>query len=198
MKNMEKPSQHKEDYWIYAFPPKEKEVEIIELAIEWFEANSESYLRSGMIYPRNIYSDEMIRPQTDTDKTLMKIDHEAIRIVRADPLSNYHFLSGKWLIYIPKNAVDEVWGKLRRAIESGKLPYEAKVSTVKKSPLRQNQKHVICVYTPNFLFREDVRNCRNILRSIGFQRKLYYKPDIFTYKGMYRIFGSKINHRYFG
>jgi len=58
--------------------------------------------------------------------------------------------------------------------------------------------HVICVYTPNYFFREDVRMCRNIVRSISFEEGLYYKLDIFSYKGMYWIKGSKINHRYFG
>ena len=195
---MEKPSQSKEDYWIYAHPPKEEEIQIIESAVNWFEDNSESYLRSGMIYPRDIYLEEMIKPKTNVDKLLMKIDHEAIKIARADLHSNYHLLYGKWLIYIPRNVVDEVWEKLLGAIESGKLPYEAKVATAKRSPLRRNQEHVICIYTPNYLFREDVRHCRNILRNMGFQKRLYYKPDIFTYKGMYRIYGSKINHRYFG
>ena len=176
----------------------EKEKKIIEFAVDWIKRESESYLRSGLIYPRDIYSEQMIKPETGIDRTLMEIDHKAIRVAKSDPFLNHFILHGKWLIFIPRSIVDEVWESLSNAIEAGDLPYKAKVATAKDSPLRKDQNHVICVYTPNFLLRKDVRNCRDMLRRMGFQERLYYKPDIFTYMGKYRIFGSKINHRYFG
>jgi len=195
---VKKPSQSKNGYWIYAHPPRAKSEQITTSAIKWFEENADSYLNSGKIYPRDIYLDEMVKPKTDIEKTLMMIDHETIKIAKRKPPETYIFLGGKWLIFTPRSMVDEIWEKISSAIESGNLPYHAKVATAKESPFRQDDRHVICVYTPNFLYRDDVRNCRIVLKKLGFQSKLYYKPDIFTLKHMYRIYGSKINHRYFG
>lgn len=192
----EKPSKIKDKYWIFAHSPKSnmKERE----SISWFENNALNYLKSGKMYPRDIYLNDMIFPQTEEERTLLKIDHEAIKIAKNQPPMNYDILVGKWLIFIERNQIDEMWGEISSAIKIGKLPYDAKVATAKQSPLRKNTTHVICIYTPNFLFRDDVRNCRAMLKNLGYEARLYYKPDIFTYKAMYRVYGSKINHRYFG
>lgn len=108
-------------------------------------------------------------------------------------------IGGKWLIYIPRTYIDDVWENLSSNIKSGKLPYIAKASTAKDNPnSTDNNKHVICIYTPNYLFRDDVRQCRVILKNLEFKVKMYYKPNFFTGKGMYIVKGSTINHRYYG
>jgi len=195
-KNFRKPSQDTENFWIHCHPPEPKINWSIAKAILWFKRSANKYLNSGKIYPLNIFSDDLIVPQTETEKLILSLDHEAIMAARS---KQYEMLPGKWLIFVENSEVDAAWENLASEIESGRLPFEAKVSTVKKSPLREERRgHVICVYTPNFLFRKDVRNCRVMLKDLGFDSKLYYKPDLYTYKGFYRIYGSKITHRFFG
>ena len=195
---IESPSKDTNNYWIRASPSTSKLEKIILASKFWFEKNADTYVNSRKIYQRDIYSDEMIVPRTEIDKTLIKIDHEAIEIAKSKPPEFFKVLFGKWLLFVPRKDVDEVWVKISSKIESGRLPYPAKVATAKEKPYSKSKNHVICVYTPNYFFREDVRNCRNALKKLGFEDILYYKPDIFTYKRMYRIYGSIINHRYFG
>jgi len=193
------PSKVTEDYWIRASPPIAKFTKHVKLGVDWFKKNAAEYAQSGKMFPRDIFADGMITPQYEPEITLHRIDLETIKAVnQLDPRS-YHLLFGKWLIYVSRANVDNVWESLSSNIESGKLPYNAKVATAKVNPhATDKEKHVICVYTPNYLFREDVRQCRVLLKQLGFEAKLYYKPDVFTYKSMYRVTGSPINHRYFG
>src|SRR2546423_11184370 len=41
---------------------------------------------------------------------------------------------GKWLIFVPSERIDEVWVKIKQAVEEGKLGESAKVSTSKPNP----------------------------------------------------------------
>jgi hypothetical protein len=185
----ELPSRVNDSYWLSAEPPSRLHSTIMERGFEWLRKEAEKYVQSGKIYPRDINKEELVVPTTEPELTLREIDIKAI-----DTLP-----SGKWLIYLQRNEVDETWKILSSAIISGKLPYKAKVSTAKPNPNSTDRNsHVICVYTPNYLFREDVRNCRRILFEMGFKNMLYYKPDIMTLENMYRVTGSRINHRYFG
>ncbi len=43
--------------------------------------------------------------------------------------------SGKWLIWVPEKAIDEVWDRIRRATEEGRLGGQSKVATARPSPL---------------------------------------------------------------
>lgn len=90
-------------------------------------------------------------------------------------------LLGKWLIYGDATQIDETWTKIAKAVFSGELGTSAKASTA-----RQRQKrHVICVYTQNYLDLDDVKRVREKLREIGFAKTLCYKPDIYTYLNIY-------------
>jgi hypothetical protein len=193
------PSKVTEDYWIRSRPPVSEFTEHIKFGVEWFEENAVEYAKSAKMFPRDIFADDLIEPQSEPEITLHAIDLETIKTVNQMGSNGYPLLSGKWLIYVSRSNVDEVWKSLSSNIETGKLPCNAKVSTTKSNPLAdQKEKHVICVYTPDYLFRDDVRQCRLLLKQLGFEARLYYKPDVFTYKRMYRITGSPINHRYFG
>ena len=59
-------------------------------------------------------------------------------------------------------------------------------TTAKVAPKRPGfYNHVICVYTENYLDMDDVKRVREGLRQLGFTKKLQYKPDVFTYCGVY-------------
>lgn len=63
--------------------------------------------------------------------------------------------SGKWLIFVDRKDVDEVWAKIKKATEKGKLGGASKVSTPKPKPTDigyEKDKHVICVYTYDWTY----------------------------------------------
>ncbi len=106
--------------------------------------------------------------------------------------------SGKWLIFVKKENVDEIWEKIKKAVEEGKLGDSAKVSTARRSPLSLNSNnHVICVYTYDYKDEEDVKRIREELRKLGITWKIPYKADKDTMKGKYRITGCKKISKYY-
>jgi hypothetical protein len=100
--------------------------------------------------------------------------------------------SGKWLIFVSRNDVDEVWHKIKIALEKGELGETAKVSTAKPNPNSKNPStHVICVFTYDSEDKADVRRVRKSLRRLGVFNKISYKTDSATFGGKYAKSGSK-------
>lgn len=92
-------------------------------------------------------------------------------------------LSGKWLVFIQREYADELWDKIERLASDGKI-WSAKIST-SIHPWSSRGKHVVCVYTKNYLDKQDVMRVRKILKEIGVEARLSYKPDIYTLLGIY-------------
>ena len=92
-------------------------------------------------------------------------------------------LSGKWLIFIQREYADELWNKIEKIANEGKI-WCAKISTL-VHPWASRGKHVVCVYTKNYLDKQDVMMVRKILKKIGVKSRLSYKPDIYTLLGIY-------------
>ena len=90
---------------------------------------------------------------------------------------------GKWLIYSSPKSVNNVWKTVAAAYISNELGINIKVSA---SSQAGSGEHVICVYTRNYLDVADVERVREKLRSLGFTRRLFYKPDIYTYLQIYK------------
>lgn len=91
---------------------------------------------------------------------------------------------GKWLVFVRHEHVDEVWERIRSAVEAGKLGISAKVSTSRPSGYKSTD-HVICVYTYDFRDKADVGRVLTALRDIGITGRLYYKTDQATLSGVY-------------
>jgi hypothetical protein len=176
------------------------------------------YGESDKFYPRNVFSDPMKLPVSRLDRFLFEIDRATIDALKANP-KNTHVLFGKWLIKVEKEGADVVWHDLSESIKSGKLPYRAKISTARENWYLRDlgkRKRQICLYTPNYLWRKDVRKARIALRRFGFHSRLYYRPDILTIlevqtvawsdfdRSIFRflrnhgIFGLETRHRYYG
>ena len=49
------------------------------------------------------------------------------------------------------------------------------------------ERHVICVYTPDWQNVAEVRGVRDVLRKVGFSERLGYKRDIDTIAGVDRF-----------
>jgi hypothetical protein len=76
---------------------------------------------------------------------------------------------GKWLLFIPKEHIDEAWATIKEATEDGRLGSSAKVATACPNPHETNPgSKVICVYTYDGDDRDDVGRVPGDLRALGF------------------------------
>ncbi len=108
--------------------------------------------------------------------------------------------TGKWLIFVNRENINEVWEKIKLATEEGILGIEAKVSTAKPKPTDigyEKDKHVICVYTYDWTDDKDVKRVREELRKLGITNKIPYKADEDTIKGKYAARGHKRISKYY-
>ncbi|XP_028834160.1 UPF0696 protein C11orf68 homolog [Denticeps clupeoides] len=96
---------------------------------------------------------------------------------------NHGVLTGKWLMHLDTGfKVDHAWECIARATLDGKISL-AKVSP--RDPKPEN-KHVICAYNQNFTDEDQVMRLDAAIRSTGVKCPLSYKPDVYTYLGIYR------------
>ncbi|XP_048883579.1 UPF0696 protein C11orf68 homolog [Brienomyrus brachyistius] len=96
---------------------------------------------------------------------------------------NHGVLSGKWLMHLDTGfKVDHAWEGIARATVEGKIS-AAKVSP--RTP-KSDSKHVICVYNQTFTDEDQVMRLDAEIRATGVKCPLSYKPDVYTYLGIYR------------
>ncbi|TRY65487.1 hypothetical protein DNTS_021720 [Danionella cerebrum] len=96
---------------------------------------------------------------------------------------NHNVLYGKWLMHLETGfKVDRAWECIAKAVLDGKIN-SAKVSP--RNPIG-DPKHVICVYNPNFTDEDQVMCLDAAIRAAGVKCALYYKPDVYSYLGIYR------------
>ena len=106
--------------------------------------------------------------------------------------------SGKWLIFVNIREIDEVWAKIKKTTEEGKLGYSAKVATAKKNPNATNpDTKVVIVYTYDWTDEKDVKRVREELRKLGITNKIPYKADEDTLSGKYRVRGDTRISKYY-
>jgi hypothetical protein len=106
--------------------------------------------------------------------------------------------SGKWLVFVDRRDVDDVWQKIYAALIAGKLGSHAKVSTARPNPNSTNpNKHVICVYTYDSEDRKDVMRIRDSLRELGLVSPIAYKTDVATDEGQYKVRGHRRISKYY-
>lgn len=98
----------------------------------------------------------------------------------------FQLVTGKWMLFCPHASVDVVWRAVARAVNRKALGPSAKVSTIDQEP--PGKEHVICVYTRDYTNRDDTNRAacalNEALRGI-WQGTIRYKPDIYTYLGIY-------------
>lgn len=106
--------------------------------------------------------------------------------------------NGKWLVFVDKQEIDEVWKKIKVATENGLLGSSAKVSTMRPNQNSTNaSKGVICVYTYDWKDEADVMRIREELRKVGITNKIPYKADADTFAGKYQVKGDKRISKYY-
>lgn len=96
---------------------------------------------------------------------------------------NHNVLVGKWLMHLDTGfKVDRAWECIARSTLDGRI-CNAKVSP--RDP-KSDAKHVICAYNRNFTDEEQVMRLDAAIRAAGVKCVLYYKPDVYSYLGIYR------------
>jgi hypothetical protein len=96
--------------------------------------------------------------------------------------------SGKWLVFVPKERLDEVWEVLWKETEAGRLGCRTKVSTAARNPAQvvlDERNGVISVFTYDHRDEADLRRVRARLRELGFRDKLAYKTNRATRERRY-------------
>ena len=96
--------------------------------------------------------------------------------------------SGKWLVFATPEAVDELWAKIKSAVEAGELGNLAKVAPIRhaRKDLKAGMRtQVICVYSYDWADREDVMRVRDRLLELGITWPIGYKTDADTEAGRY-------------
>jgi len=90
---------------------------------------------------------------------------------------------GKWLIFVGGQNLPRIWSKIKIAVEEGKLGGLAKAPR-HSSRAQRTGNGVICVYTYDWKDRSDVERIREELRKAGITRKISYKTDEDTERGL--------------
>lgn len=91
-------------------------------------------------------------------------------------------LTGKFMLFIDKNKLDEKWKVVKEATEGGFLSYSSKCSTAKESPNAiDTNKGLICIYTASIYDMGEIKRVECAIRKIvKYHDVLYYKGDIQT------------------
>ncbi|XP_038046461.1 UPF0696 protein C11orf68 homolog [Patiria miniata] len=96
-------------------------------------------------------------------------------------------LSGKWLVWKETGVhVDLTWERIFRATVAGQLGTSTKVSSALNDGGDNSRSHLTCVYSKDFTDKSGVLKLESRLRQLGIRCRLAYKPDVFSYLGVYR------------
>ena len=95
----------------------------------------------------------------------------------------FNVLSGKWLVFVSSDKVDNLWGRIVKSTLAGTIGHSAKVSPCNKDDPASG--HVICVYNADYRSIAEVNRVRDGLRRLGVRERIGYKPDIYTHCRIY-------------
>jgi hypothetical protein len=107
---------------------------------------------------------------------------------------DYTSRTGKWLVFCPKEYINDAWEQIKDATEQGLLGGHSKVSTLKGE---RGKEYVCCVFTRDWRDEGDVMRVREVLRDLGFEKPLPYKTDEDTLKGKFANKGHKGISKYY-
>lgn len=168
------PTRVKDKYWVHAESYERSKIARGKVNRDFDENLALAITEENVVIEKN---KNIISIQTENEVISIPITTESID----DLAQKSGILVGKWLIHRPESEIDSAWKIIAENTWNGKLSISAKVSTL----LHKSKKYVICVYTYNYLDLLDVKNVRKKLRTFGFNEELCYKPDIYTYLGIY-------------
>lgn len=133
-----------------------------------FDTRKKELITDCKLYPTDIHQSDSPWLYARNDK-YENVDHEKV---------------GKWMLFLSKDRVNEVWDEIKTAVANGEL-WHSKVSTT--NPAKAS--YAIMIYTKDYTDLNDVIQVLDYLESSGIkppQVNIYYKTDQQTYAGIYR------------
>jgi hypothetical protein len=129
--------------------------------------------RHGVTRPADVEASDL--PPTD-DESVAEIDREALEKRKT---------IGKWQVTGSADRIEELWPDLVADAEAGVIWAVKAMTTYGFEELSMYDDYILTVYTPNYFERHDVDRVREHLRDAhDVTHDLYYKPDIYTTKGI--------------
>lgn len=123
------------------------------------------------------------RPETVAAEDLPPTDDDAVRDLDREALER-QLTIGKWQVTGSADRIDELWPHILEDASEG-VVWGAKAMTRTGFEELPYEAYLITVYTPNYFERHDVSRVREHLREeYGVTHELYYKPDLYTKKGI--------------
>ncbi len=97
-------------------------------------------------------------------------------------------LTGKWMVFVPTKLYPRVFRYMIEALEKEKLSYSAKIIARRKDYTSREDMPII-IYVPVSIAPKHIADVAEIMRRIldefYIDKRMYFKPDIFTEKGVY-------------
>lgn len=142
------------------------------------------------------------RPAETTAGDLPPADSEAVREIDREALDTGKLI-GKWQVTVSPERLEQLWPRLVADAEAGTIWAVKTMTAFGYENLPMYDEYILTVYTPNYLETDDVWRVREHLRSEhDVTHDLYYKPDIYTAKGIVADtaegFGLAVPARYVG
>ena len=110
-------------------------------------------------------------------------------------LQDYVDLTGKWMVFVPTSLYPRIFRYIIDALEKAKLAYSAKITSQREDYGLRDELPII-IYVPiSFATRyivEVAEVLKRVLDEFYVSKKLFFKPDIFTAKGVY---SGRVNHK---
>ncbi len=127
----------------------------------------------GVTRPKHVQSEDLPPAANDA---VRKIDHDALEEQK---------LIGKWQVTGSAEQIEKMWPEFVADAASGVIWAVKAMTTYGYNNLSMYDDYLFTVYTPNYFERHDVFRVREHLRDAhGVTHQLYYKPDIYTAKGV--------------
>lgn len=158
-------------------------LEITETEQYWLRSRDVS--DSTKIGGDSYFSDHNVtRPEDVTSDDLPQADSEAVHKLDREALETKKTI-GKWQVTGSADRIEQLWPELVADAEAGIIWAVKAMTTFGYEELQMYDKYVLTVYTPNYFERHDVDRVREHLREEhDVTHVLYYKPDIYTTKGI--------------
>lgn len=124
------------------------------------------------------------RPEEITATDLPPADSTAVQELDQEALEQKKLI-GKWQVTGSAERIAELWPELVNDAEAGLIWAVKAMTAFGYEQLPMYDDYVLTVYTPNYFERHDVNRVRVHLRDeYNVTHKLYYKPDIYTTRGI--------------
>ena len=110
-------------------------------------------------------------------------------------LLNHVGLTGKWMVFVPTNLCPRIFHYMLDALEKAKLAYSAKI-TSQREEYNSRRELPIIVYVPISFAARYIVDVAEVMKSVlddfHVNKKMFFKPDLFTEKGIY---SGRVDHK---